>query len=139
NPNHLRRGQTSQRSQSQNISARVVADELDQKSHYRINQSVRENHLAAEFLFLVQPKQEEENDQHRERFVELRRMQFHARRNTGDFMPQLSEAHTPGQIRRLTPATTGGETSLASENVAQRYSRRARVRGLPPRQLPTAH
>src|SRR2546429_2990143 len=66
-------------------------------------------------------------------------MQFHSSRNAGDFVAQLSEAHAPGQVRRLSPAATGRETTLPAENVAERDARRAGTGSFPPRQFPPAH
>src|SRR5438105_4837924 len=66
-------------------------------------------------------------------------MQFHSSRNAGDFVAQRSEAHAPGQVRRFSPAATGGETTLPAENVAERDPRRAGIGSFPPGQLPAAH
>ncbi len=60
-------------------------------------------------------------------------MQVSVGRNTGDLVAQLAELHAPRQVSRFAPAATGGEASLASEEVADRDSRRARVSRFPPR------
>jgi len=78
------------------LAARIVAHKFDQKSHRGVDYRVGQNHLAAEFLFLVQPQQEEENDQHRERFVELCRMQLRVDGNAGHFVTERGEPNSPG-------------------------------------------
>src|SRR5688572_17387510 len=54
-------------------------------------------------------------------------------------MAQLGKLDAPRQRRRFTPATTGGKTSLAAEEVTNGDSGRASVGGFPPRQLVALH
>src|SRR5262249_36140773 len=117
----------------------IVAHKFDQKTHRRVDDRVGQNHLSAELLFLVQPQQKEENDQHRERFVKLRGMQPGIDGDTGDFMTCLGKAHAPGQRRGLAPATSRGEATLTAQHISQCDSRRAGISRLPPGQLPAAH
>src|SRR5262249_17932066 len=128
-----------QRRQSQNISARIVAHKFDQKTHRRVDDGVSQNHLSAELLFLVQPKQKEENDQHRERFVKLRGMQPRIDWDAGDFMTGLGKAHAPGQCGGLAPAKSRREATLTAKYISQCDSRSAGISRLPPGQLPSAH
>src|SRR5688572_32610763 len=66
-------------------------------------------------------------------------MQVRLDRHARDFMAQLGKFHTPRKVCRLAPATSGGEASLSSKEVANSDSRRTRVRSFPPRQLVTLH
>src|SRR5712692_4032341 len=55
---HLRSRKPRQSRQAKDVTARIVAHKLDQKSHRRINDRVSEDYLATKRLSLVQPQQE---------------------------------------------------------------------------------
>ena len=137
--NELRGREAGQRSQSKQIAARVVAQKLDGKANYGIEQCVEKDHLTVEAPVFVKPKQKKEDQQHREGFIQLGRMQTNIKRHSGNFMTQLGKLHAPGKRSRFTPATTRSETSLPAKKVSNGDSGSAGVSGLPPRELVTPH
>ena len=59
--------------------ARVVAEKFDRKAHDAVNYRVSDQNLTVEAFSFMQENQQAENDQHRDRFVKLRRVQVQRR------------------------------------------------------------
>jgi hypothetical protein len=87
----------------------------------------------------VQPQQEEKHEQHRKRFVKLRRMEMHVNRHTCNFMAQLSELNSHGSVVGLPQQQPAAKQPWRPKKVSNRDSGRAGIRRFPPRQFVALH
>jgi len=137
--NHLRGRKPDARGQTENVAARVVAEEFDDEAHDGVEHRVGEYDLPAKLLVPVQPEQEEKEDERGERFIKLRRMEMHAQGHARNLVRALGELDAPRQRRRLAPTATGGKAALSSDGAAQRNRGREGIGRLPPREFVASH
>ena len=108
----------------------VAAQELEPEAHRGVERHVGERDLAVEALARQQPEQEREDQERRERLVELARVQrrVHRRADLASGV-HVGEGDGPRQLRGLAPAAAGGEAAEPPDRLAEHDARRERVGG----------
>lgn len=106
----------------------VPAHKLDQPALNSVKQDEHGEYLATEALTARQPNQNQEIQEFRASFVELRRMERNMQGRADHFCgARTGECHAPGQPSRLAEAATCGETAQPANRMAQRQAGRITV------------
>ncbi len=83
-----------------------------------------------------EPQEEQEDEERRDRLVELARVQgrVHGRPHRASGV-DVGEGHRPGDLRRLPPAAAGGEAAEPPDRLTEHDARHEHVGRLPPGQV----
>src|SRR5712692_1296486 len=97
----------------------MKAHKLHQKAQHPVQRQVQADDGAVAVWPQESEVQHGENNQLTERFVKLRGMKRHSKRNTDQLVgARISEGHGPGQMCRHSPAAARGKTTQTADGMA---------------------